>query len=37
LDIAKERYAKKIGEEDEQVKQVLNRKLKPKGNNILKT
>jgi hypothetical protein len=37
LDIAKERYAKKIGEKDEQVKQVLNRKLKPKGNNILKT
>jgi len=38
LDIAKERYANKIGETDEKIKQVLDKKLKPKGNkNIVNT
>ncbi|VVC29381.1 Hypothetical protein CINCED_3A006508 [Cinara cedri] len=32
LDIAKERYAKKVGKSDQDIKHVLNRKLKPKGN-----
>lgn len=32
LDIAKERYSKNVGEKDEETKQILDRKLKPKGN-----
>ncbi|XP_016657692.1 39S ribosomal protein L52, mitochondrial-like, partial [Acyrthosiphon pisum] len=32
LDIAKERYAMKVGEEKEKIKHVLDRKLRPKGN-----
>lgn len=32
LDIAKERFAKKVGEKDEHIKRVLSNKLKPKGN-----
>jgi len=32
LDLAKERYAKKVGEKDEHIKRVLSNKLKPKGN-----
>lgn len=32
LDLAKERYAKKIREKEEKINEVLNRKLKPKGN-----
>ncbi|XP_060877221.1 large ribosomal subunit protein mL52 [Metopolophium dirhodum] len=32
LDIAKERYAMKVGEEEEKIKHVLDRKLRPKGN-----
>uniref|UniRef100_A0A2S2QUN6 Large ribosomal subunit protein mL52 n=1 Tax=Sipha flava TaxID=143950 RepID=A0A2S2QUN6_9HEMI len=38
LDIAKERYAKKIGKNDEEIRNVLSKKLKPKGskNNVEK-
>jgi len=32
LDIAKERFTKKVGEKDEHIKRVLSNKLKPKGN-----
>lgn len=35
MDIAKERYAQRTKEDDEQTEQILSRKLKPKGNKLL--